>query len=804
MNGFDTGLARKLLAGGVLSEAALRDALQVVRRERDGSDVSLAVYLVQQRLIPADVLAKHVPHGAAPAPGAQAASLPGYEFLRELGRGGMGTVHKIRHLETGQTYAVKQLLPGGGSGEDRERFEREAQLLAKLSHPGLVRVHSAQFVGPTPYFVQELLAGGSLADRLREGPLAPSEAERITREIAEALGYLHREGVLHRDLKPANILFDDQGRARLTDFGLARRQGGLTLTQTGEILGTPDFMSPEQIVNSHGVDERSDLYSLGALLYAMLTGVPPIQRGNVFATLEAVLREAPRPPSEITPGVPPRLEAACLRALAKDRQERPLSAAEFMTSLSEGPLARHAVVRIARLGLVTSICLVGVGLVAAAILSSLGAPLAQPSPTSRSSPAALATPTESRTLEVELDPLLQPPASGRAWRRSHSVPPRLRPYFPHLFRISPHLEWVDLDFKLLSKLQSLSALELHQSNRKRKIDPSTRDGRAISWGYADRYPHKVFLLDKEERHRGYKRSTDAFLLLRFIRRDPDFFVEEIRAAQARSEDAFATELALAAQEAGIDQSGFLEGHPDQPRPEKPWARLLAWNKKVWLAPPTVLIGNKRFPGRWRTPTLRLRVLRILNFARKANPEWAKYCARVNGLLDGWPTESKLQATSEELGFRLTAGFAGLPPRGRSNQTDLRLRGSLEVARALHGYHNLGSAVATFHVLAGPSETLDQAQTWAVILGLIAFDSPTGAWGETRRAKELGRVLRWAGYEKAARAAFWLAGRSKPQLGASPKKLTQAEAWSRIEPLLRIARGIELETASPADLVARRR
>jgi len=237
---------------------------------------------------------------------------------------------------------------------------REAELLARLDHPGLVRVHSADFKGEAPAFVLELLEGGSLQDRLRAGSLPLPEAKRVMDQIAAAVGYLHREGVLHRDLKPLNVLFDGQGNARLTDFGLARARGAMTLTQTGELLGTPGYMAPEQILDPRRVDARSDVYALGAILFALLTGGPPFQAGTALATLDQVLHH--KPPSLLAArgdAEASALEDLCARALAKDPADRPQSAEAFAAAL-RGEAQRARGGRLALLG-------VGGGLVALAL-----------------------------------------------------------------------------------------------------------------------------------------------------------------------------------------------------------------------------------------------------------------------------------------------------------------------------------------------------------------------------------------------------------------------------------------------------
>ncbi|MEP6621095.1 MAG: serine/threonine-protein kinase [bacterium] len=209
-----------------------------------------------------------------------------YDIVRLLGRGGMGTVYLARERALERFVAIKVLRPDlADAAVHRERFRREARIAAQLSHPGILPLHTFGEVAGLWFFVMGYVRGVSLADRLRvEGPIPALDAHRILSELADALECAHRNGVVHRDIKPANILLDDEtGRAVLADFGIAKVQGaGDSLTMSGAVIGTPHFMSPEQASAVAEVDERSDIYSLGAVGYAMLTGhepfaeVPPV------------------------------------------------------------------------------------------------------------------------------------------------------------------------------------------------------------------------------------------------------------------------------------------------------------------------------------------------------------------------------------------------------------------------------------------------------------------------------------------------------------------------------------------------
>ena len=246
-----------------------------------------------------------------------------YEILRPLGHGGMGAVYLARERALERLVAVKVLRPDLAELRAlRERFRREARVAAGLSHPGILPLHTFGEVGGLWYFVMGYVRGPSLAERLRvEGALPPAEAHRILAELADALDCAHRGGVVHRDIKPANVLLDaDSGRAVLADFGVAKAAGGIDpLTATGAVIGTPGFMSPEQATGSPDVDERSDVYSLGAVGYAMLAAREPF--AGVPAA-ELLYHRLTADPSPLPSSVPPELAAVVMRCLARDRALR--------------------------------------------------------------------------------------------------------------------------------------------------------------------------------------------------------------------------------------------------------------------------------------------------------------------------------------------------------------------------------------------------------------------------------------------------------------------------------------------------
>jgi len=261
-----------------------------------------------------------------------------YELLDELGRGGMGTVWRARDPQGGRLVALKLIaVPHAADPDVLERFRIEARATARLKHPHVVAVIDGGFEGPYPYLALELVEGESLAARLgRQGPLPERQAARLVAKVARGVAAAHAVGVLHRDLKPENVLVDREGEPRLTDFGLARElwRGERGLTVTGEVLGTPATMAPEQAMGDpRAIGPAADVYGLGALLYAALTGRPPFEGANPMSVLFAVTTEPPAPPSTHRPGLDPGLEALCLRCLAKDPAERPGSARALAEAL---------------------------------------------------------------------------------------------------------------------------------------------------------------------------------------------------------------------------------------------------------------------------------------------------------------------------------------------------------------------------------------------------------------------------------------------------------------------------------------
>jgi serine/threonine protein kinase/WD40 repeat protein len=285
-------------------------------------------------------------------------SVPGYEIIGEMGRGAMGVVYKARQLSLGRITALKMILAGEHAGmDDRTRFRTEAEAAGSLRHPNIVQVYETGESGGLMYFSMEYVEGETLKERLRGTPQPARAAALLLEAMARAVDYAHCSGIIHRDLKPANVLLDAgdlplrsaapdgltrkaEERARLglvpkiADFGLAKRVGDFRGTRTGQLLGTPGYMAPEQLSGEgRAVSPAVDIYALGCILYEVLTGRPPFLDASLEALAARVLREDPVPPRRLQPNVPRDLETVCLKCLEKDPSRRYASALDLADDL---------------------------------------------------------------------------------------------------------------------------------------------------------------------------------------------------------------------------------------------------------------------------------------------------------------------------------------------------------------------------------------------------------------------------------------------------------------------------------------
>ncbi len=246
-----------------------------------------------------------------------------YRITGTLGQGTMGVTHRARDIVLDRDVAIKELLPDlAADVEGNSRFRQEAKVLAQLTHPGIVQIYDFIEEDERIWIVMELVRGGELTDLFKErGYLSVPEAARLGLQMAEAMGYAHARGVVHRDFKPSNVMLTVGGSPKITDFGLAIFSRADSTTATGEVVGSPYYMSPEQ-AEGKSVDSRSDVYSMGAMLYQMLTGKVPFDGNNVRSVLHQHVSSEPRPPHLIRTGIPEELGSLIMVMLAKDPDER--------------------------------------------------------------------------------------------------------------------------------------------------------------------------------------------------------------------------------------------------------------------------------------------------------------------------------------------------------------------------------------------------------------------------------------------------------------------------------------------------
>ncbi|HZU96543.1 MAG TPA: protein kinase, partial [Planctomycetota bacterium] len=365
--GHDTDLARRLRADGLLDTAVLQEALADTRRTRRRGGWTLARSLIQRGVLTEDVIRERLSQLEAPKPppprplsssfgssgshaayvaeprveGGTVAGAPAgpeggspwsmgtrigeLRLIAPIAKGGMGVVYLAENVKTGARYAVKSLAENAPA-DYVERLQREGEAQASVdAHPNVVRVHALGRAFGRLYLVMDLVRGGTLQDRIRKtGPLSGDDGARLVRELARGLEFMHAKGVIHRDLKPSNVMFDEHGTPKLADFGLALVEGATRLTRSGELMGTPSFMAPEQaLALREELGPWTDVYGLGGILYFALTGAAPFEGSNTVEVLSKVMRAPVIPVRARHPGIAPSLEALCLGALSKEPADRP-------------------------------------------------------------------------------------------------------------------------------------------------------------------------------------------------------------------------------------------------------------------------------------------------------------------------------------------------------------------------------------------------------------------------------------------------------------------------------------------------
>jgi serine/threonine-protein kinase len=264
-----------------------------------------------------------------------------YRVKGELGRGGMGAVYLAEHPGLGREVAIKELIQTPASDHVAlKRFLQEAQVMARTNHPNLIQVYDLELQGTVNYIVLELVRGRSMRDWLNMGSIPPPQVFAVMHGVLQALDYAHKQGIVHRDMKPENVLISEEGLVKVADFGIARLidepVASSTATKTGTTVGTPLYMSPEQVASSR-VDGRSDLYSAGIMFYEFVTGQPPFtvsEYDGPFSLMAKHVQAPPKPPSVFRPGLDRELEAAILKSLAKRPEDRFQTGQEFDETMS--------------------------------------------------------------------------------------------------------------------------------------------------------------------------------------------------------------------------------------------------------------------------------------------------------------------------------------------------------------------------------------------------------------------------------------------------------------------------------------
>lgn len=353
----DVLFSKTALELGLIKTEQLAYCLRIQYEEPDEEKrTKLSELLVQKGLLSQSQVLnvyKQMAHYLSPGLQEECKKIGRYQVLQELGRGGMGVVYKVYDPLLGRAVALKMLLHGQAPQEDGidvARFLREAKATARLRHPNIVSLYDIGEENDAHFFTMDIVEGGSLAEAAKRS-LTIRQAIQIMIKVGNAIHYAHSEGIIHRDLKPANIMLTKDGEPKVMDFGLAKfKQESKKLSQSGMIIGTVAYMPPEQIVGSHqDVDERSDVYALGAILYELLTGSLPIPGNNFEEFVYKVLYSDPLPPTQIKPHLPRGIERVCLKSLEKNKDWRYQNAMEFVDDLlrfSRGEKTRAQAVQV--------------------------------------------------------------------------------------------------------------------------------------------------------------------------------------------------------------------------------------------------------------------------------------------------------------------------------------------------------------------------------------------------------------------------------------------------------------------------
>ncbi|MCC6742065.1 MAG: serine/threonine protein kinase [Planctomycetia bacterium] len=404
-----------------------------VNRARSVSDAGQAT----QKVTGAPTLVVNSnPHLHADDPGLVGRTIGGCRIEGALGAGGMGAVYRARHLGLDKPVALEILPPHFARSQEMiDRFQREARAVAKLDHPNIVGVLNVGFDSGLHYIVMPIVDGSSLTDRLSRGALPPDDVVRLGRGVAEGLAQAHRNGIVHRDVKPDNILVSQSGLAKLIDFGLARESAATGLTEAGQLLGTPHYMSPEQC-RGEQADARSDIYALGATMYHALTGRLPHEAKSLYELLDAIVKTRPKAPHELNPGVPHNLSMFVLWMMEPDRGRRPGTMEEVARGLAA--LERGSIVAVPApsrpsRSLARPLVLAGLLLVVAAIaVAAIGPtlwkrPVEPPGPGPAPSPAAATKPAPKPPkpfppLRTYMDKTMTPPNIERSNIRIFAEP----------------------------------------------------------------------------------------------------------------------------------------------------------------------------------------------------------------------------------------------------------------------------------------------------------------------------------------------------------------------------------------------